>query len=1215
MPAAIRRFLKGLVRRAGIEDAVMAAGEDGASLSLNAGSPHGVAIDSRPWRIRSVLRVDFTKGVAGNFPSSQRIIRTEVLRMYRGGKYVMRVDGPSYSTQTISSGDTGKAEAREVSESNVVREEGAPGAQGPDSTSRFEDAPAAHRERLLPPPPPPPPEPPPEPWPVPEKNLKRGDTGEDVKQLQDSLVELGYLTREQVATGPGQFGPQTEAALEKFQKDSGVPADGHYQAATREALSKSLTRSAQTGGKTQGRAMSAEAAFITQFTSQYNPNGPRGSTNCGPASLAMSLAYTGHMPPGLTKEQQVDHARALMSPRRASEFTFVNASDGTRVPMLDRDHDLTGGTMVSDGIKNAGLTSRYGQGWESLDQQLAAGNPVIANGATNAAWRSQFPERMGSGDIGHLNAILAKTPDGKYLVADPLHTGGPVAMTRQQLSVFFSPTGGQPSFNALQGASRGAGAAAAAGASAGASASTTAAQLLEQAAARFPPIKPEPFTLPTGVGVANVATANAAGTDVKTRAQQDAKALAGTLQNSLEQGARQFEQLIASNPDPAYQEAFVRAAEPSLAKMGQLFAGVSPETDRVLHPRPPLRQPDLKNDRPLLEKLAEAESAIEQKTYLSLARATERLGEPTAGLVGRFFTRDTAPGLANTSLTHAIRTAINFGIGSRLAFDIERSLEKMEVGPPGFKGPTYSQDVQAIHRTLWSAIDGLRTQFSAAADKAERPQKQLTELLSGPAKVLTAEQQQAFTTAFLNDPERKKDLAEFERLSKLLASAAPDGPPTGAHDPAVTALARELPRMAATQSGAEYLASQLTAQGENHPAFLDTVGKLKDLKDFDETLAVALVKSAGSGAIIAAGLKSKGGAEAIFNGLARNAHLFGMAPDSMQQYVKLLRRIGPDSTPEQVRGITQSMRSLLGEQETGLPGNPELPRSQALRGLALLVTTSAAIGDAAGWNQADFAAKLKIVGDGLSVGGDGVTFILDALNKSAPVLSKVLGKVSAAGALLGAVGDGIQSFQAVQEGKYWKASASGAQSLGAILMAGGALVEWVPGAQLLGAALFLGGLTLKYLDLDQHATRGAQVRLLTESGMDGNLAQNLIDLGPALLDKRLVQEARMSLEQVQQFLTDHPELGRAPLAFDSLCQGANAMGMKGADYPVFLERLAKAHGVDVGTLAAEVHYRFFGHPPSEGPSQGLVSPNDEFRQWVETRTPEVAAWAKQHKTP
>ena len=61
--------------------------------------------------------------------------------------------------------------------------------------------------------------------------------------------------------------------------------------------------------------------------------------------------------------------------------------------------------------------------------------------------------------------------------------------------------------------------------------------------------------------------------------------------------------------------------------------------------------------------------------------------------------------------------------------------------------------------------------------------------------------------------------------------------------------------------------------------------------------------------------------------------------------------------------------------------------------------------------------------------------------------------------------------------------------------------------------------------------------------------------------------------------------------------------MKGADIATFLERLAKAHGVDMGTLAAEVHVLFFGHPPLGGPNPGQ-SPEEQFRQeWVEARTP------------
>jgi len=201
---------------------------------------------------------------------------------------------------------------------------------------------------------------------------------------------------------------------------------------------------AQVNGQTQMQR--ADKAFIVQFTDpKYNPHGPNSSSDCGPASEAMAMAYTGKMPPGLSKDQQVDYARAEMSPGRKSEFTYVKDANGNDVPQLHRPHEYTGGTMEEDGIRAAGGNPVEGHGWDQLDKALENG-PVISNGKTDATWRSQFPERMGSGDVLHVNTILGKTPNGNYLVADPLHTGGPVEMTRDQLSKFYGPTGGEPSF-------------------------------------------------------------------------------------------------------------------------------------------------------------------------------------------------------------------------------------------------------------------------------------------------------------------------------------------------------------------------------------------------------------------------------------------------------------------------------------------------------------------------------------------------------------------------------------------------------------------------------------------------------------------------------------------------------------------------------------------------------------------------------------------------
>lgn len=81
-----------------------------------------------------------------------------------------------------------------------------------------------------------PPTPPVTESPVPGGNLARGDRGSEVKKLQDLLVDLGHMTREQVATGPGIFGPRTEAAVSEFQRANGLGVTGRLDEATRAAM-------------------------------------------------------------------------------------------------------------------------------------------------------------------------------------------------------------------------------------------------------------------------------------------------------------------------------------------------------------------------------------------------------------------------------------------------------------------------------------------------------------------------------------------------------------------------------------------------------------------------------------------------------------------------------------------------------------------------------------------------------------------------------------------------------------------------------------------------------------------------------------------------------------------------------------------------------------------------------------------------------------------
>lgn len=55
-----------------------------------------------------------------------------------------------------------------------------------------------------------------------EPQLKKGSTGQAVRELQLALNALGYNT----GAVDGQFGAQTESAVKQFQQDRGLTVDG-----------------------------------------------------------------------------------------------------------------------------------------------------------------------------------------------------------------------------------------------------------------------------------------------------------------------------------------------------------------------------------------------------------------------------------------------------------------------------------------------------------------------------------------------------------------------------------------------------------------------------------------------------------------------------------------------------------------------------------------------------------------------------------------------------------------------------------------------------------------------------------------------------------------------------------------------------------------------------------------------------------------------------
>lgn len=83
------------------------------------------------------------------------------------------------------------------------------------------------------------------------RNLRKGDQGEDVREMQKMLIACGYDCGDSGADG--KFGPATDKAVRAMQSDAGLTVDGIYGPASRAALQKMYD--ARTGSGTQASTL------------------------------------------------------------------------------------------------------------------------------------------------------------------------------------------------------------------------------------------------------------------------------------------------------------------------------------------------------------------------------------------------------------------------------------------------------------------------------------------------------------------------------------------------------------------------------------------------------------------------------------------------------------------------------------------------------------------------------------------------------------------------------------------------------------------------------------------------------------------------------------------------------------------------------------------------------------------------------------------------
>ncbi|OJT19509.1 hypothetical protein BO221_34590 [Archangium sp. Cb G35] len=267
---------------------------------------------------------------------------------------------------------------------------------------------------------------------LPTGDLEKGAKGAAVKQLQTALVKLGHMTQAEMNTGPGTFGPKTQAALKEFQAANGVPNTGYYGPLTRAAFKK---LGADVGG-TQGTGGTGGSSGPGPVTGPGNEPGAKGG---------VSLAQLRKIMPNLSQakaEQYLPHLNKAMAeagintPKRQAAFLAQLAHESGEFRYMEEiasgaayegRKDL-GNTQPGDGVRFKGrgpiqITGRanYRAAGKALGIDLE-NNPKRASdpdvGFRTAAWYWNSRNLNQYADSGNFKELTRRINGGYNGLAD-----------------------------------------------------------------------------------------------------------------------------------------------------------------------------------------------------------------------------------------------------------------------------------------------------------------------------------------------------------------------------------------------------------------------------------------------------------------------------------------------------------------------------------------------------------------------------------------------------------------------------------------------------------------------------------------------------------------------------------------------------------------------------------------------------------------------------
>lgn len=181
--------------------------------------------------------------------------------------------------------------------------------------------------------------------------VRKGERSNLVNRMQDKLVQRGFMTARQKATGPGIFGPQTDAALKNFQRSRRIGVDGVFGPQSYKALFKNSGTRATNGGTNTGTTL--------PNTRLYNVNpGISISNTLAPKLDRLAQAYTNRtgqklrVTSGYRSPSSQASAMANLIERRGRSYVRNLYANKTAVDQIVNAYDRGGRAEMTRVITN-----------------------------------------------------------------------------------------------------------------------------------------------------------------------------------------------------------------------------------------------------------------------------------------------------------------------------------------------------------------------------------------------------------------------------------------------------------------------------------------------------------------------------------------------------------------------------------------------------------------------------------------------------------------------------------------------------------------------------------------------------------------------------------------------------------------------------------------------------------------------------------------------